>query len=186
MSGAADRTIKWWNIVTGACLQTYDKGHNHEVFDIDVCDDNKKFASVGGDKTAFIWDVFTATVVRKFIGHDQQINCVSYNQLYNVLVTGSYDATVKIWDLEARNMRPIQTLFDFTDSVTKIQVTTDQIICASVDEHLRIYDIRMGKLYTQHMNAPVNGLYAWGDDDYVICTTTENKIMLYDKAEGKI
>ena len=36
------------------------------------------------------------------------------------------------------------------------------------------------------MGAPINGLYACGDDDYVFCTTTDNKIFLYDKGEEKI
>ena len=36
------------------------------------------------------------------------------------------------------------------------------------------------------MGAPINGLYAWGDDDFVFWTTTENKIYLYDKGEEKI
>ena len=110
----------------------------------------------------------------------------SYNKFYNVLVSGSYDSTVKIWDFEARNSRPIQTLFDFQDSVTSIWVSSDQIICGSVDENLRIYDIRFGKLKTHSMGAPINGLYAWGDDDYIFCTTTDNKVLLYDKGEEKI
>ena len=63
MSGSADRCIKLWNITNGKCLKTYDKGHNQEVFDIDVCDDNKKFVSVGGDKSIFLWDVFTANIL---------------------------------------------------------------------------------------------------------------------------
>lgn len=77
-----------------------------------------------------------------------------------MLVSGSYDATVKIWDVEARNSRALQTLFDFQDSVTSISVTTDQIICGSVDGYLRIYDIRFGKLLTHNMGAPINGLHA--------------------------
>jgi hypothetical protein len=36
------------------------------------------------------------------------------------------------------------------------------------------------------MGAPINGLYACGDDDYIFVTTTQNKILLYDKAEEKI
>jgi mitogen-activated protein kinase organizer 1 len=133
-----------------------------------------------------VWDVFTGNIIRKFMGHDQQVNCVSYNNFYNVLVSGSYDSTVKIWDMEARNSRPLQTLFDFQDSVTDVCVTSDQIIASSVDENLRIYDIRFGKLRTHNIGAPINGLYACGDDDFVFCTTTDNKIFLYDKSEESI
>ena len=78
LSGASDRIIKLWNITTGSWLKTYDKGHNHEVFDIAVCNDNKAFASVGGDKFVVVWDVFTGNIIRKFTGHDKQVNCVRY------------------------------------------------------------------------------------------------------------
>ena len=49
----------------------------------------------------------------------------------------------------SNNKRPLQTLSDFKDSVTRILVSMDQIICGSVDGVLRSYDVRMGKIYEQ-------------------------------------
>lgn len=36
------------------------------------------------------------------------------------------------------------------------------------------------------MGAPISGLHACGDDDYIFVTTTNNKIFLYDKGEEKV
>jgi len=42
--------------------------------DLQISKDNNRFASVGGDKNAFIWDVATAKIIRKLTGHDSRIN----------------------------------------------------------------------------------------------------------------
>ncbi len=60
-------------------------------------------------------------VIRKFKGHDQRVNCLAFNyeidvigknasEACSVLVTGSYDKTVKIWDLKSHNYEPIHVI----------------------------------------------------------------------------
>jgi WD40 repeat protein len=41
-----------------------------------VSADNSKFASAGGDRQLFLWDVATGQTIRKFAGHDGVINSV--------------------------------------------------------------------------------------------------------------
>ena len=45
--------------------------------------DSARFASVGGDKVFFLWDVGTGRVVRRFTGHEQMINTVAFNAVGN-------------------------------------------------------------------------------------------------------
>ena len=35
-----------------------------------------RFASCGGDRQVFLWDVSTGSIIRKFRGHDAYINTV--------------------------------------------------------------------------------------------------------------
>lgn len=49
--------------------------------------DNGRFASVGGDKTAFVWDVTTGKTIRKFTGHNSRINTCAWNNDFSVLTT---------------------------------------------------------------------------------------------------
>ena len=46
-----------------------------------ITPDNARFASVGGDRGFFLWDVGTARVIRRLPGHDQTINSVAFNQV---------------------------------------------------------------------------------------------------------
>jgi mitogen-activated protein kinase organizer 1 len=95
-------------------------------------------------------------IIRKFLAHNHRINCLALNPYQNVICSGSYDNTVKLWDLQSRNHKPMQVLDDFKDSVTKIIVTDDSIIAGSVDGVLRTYDLRMGKLVRDSINRKYN------------------------------
>jgi mitogen-activated protein kinase organizer 1 len=59
LSGSLDKDIILSNPYKGTTIKNYSKIHNHEIFDLAITKDNNKFASVGGDKHAFLWDVQT-------------------------------------------------------------------------------------------------------------------------------
>lgn len=63
--------------------------------------DNSRFVSCGSDKTLIYWDVATGQPIRKLRGHSSRINCVRLNAEGTMAVTGSYDSTVRCWDLKA-------------------------------------------------------------------------------------
>ena len=143
LSGGQDRTVRLWNPSVGTEIKTY-SGHGYEVLSITVyvsqsivniaqrrlkhvvndssrsSHDNGKFASSGGDRTVFLWDVTTGNTIRRISGHHGKINVVDFNEEATVLASGtkrkpeprvidtdstsgSYDATVKLWDLRYRS-----------------------------------------------------------------------------------
>lgn len=50
--------------------------------------DNTHFASCGGDKSVFLWDVQAGAVVRRFSGHNSKVNTVAFNHDGSVLASG--------------------------------------------------------------------------------------------------
>ena len=54
-----------------------------------------------------------------------------------MLVTGSYDTTVRCWDCRSRNAMPIQTMSHAKDSVSALAASGHQIFVASVDGTVR-------------------------------------------------
>lgn len=73
MTGGEDRTIMLWNPLKilssaapsssgsspGSCLlvKGYSGAHGYSVSDVAISRDNERFASCGGDKTVFLWDI---------------------------------------------------------------------------------------------------------------------------------
>lgn len=62
-------------------------------------------------------------------------------------LSGSYDATVRLWDCKSQSTKPIQVLDEATDSISSIHVAGHEIVTGSVDGRVRIYDLRMGIVY---------------------------------------
>ena len=61
--------------VSSGLIQTY-SAHGYEVLDIAVSEDNARFASVGGDRQVFLWDVAQGRTLRRWSGHGARVNCV--------------------------------------------------------------------------------------------------------------
>jgi COMPASS component SWD3 len=57
-------------------------------------------ASVGGDKTARVWDAGTGKEVFTFKGHTADVWGVAFSPNGKRLATGSWDKTVKVWQLD--------------------------------------------------------------------------------------
>ena len=61
--------------------------------------------------------------------------------------TGSFDATVRLWDCKSQSTKPIQVLEEAKDSISTLQVVGHEISTGSVDGRVRVYDLRMGMLH---------------------------------------
>lgn len=63
---------------------------------IDVCvyadsaHDNSRFASSGGDRQVFLWDVMTGQTIRRIPGHMGKIFAVEFNEDASVLASGEF------------------------------------------------------------------------------------------------
>lgn len=60
--------------------------------------------------------------------------------------TGSFDATVRLWDCKSQSIKPIQVLEESRDSVSSLHVYGYEIVTGSVDGRIRLYDLRKGML----------------------------------------
>lgn len=132
------------------------------MLDIAVAEANDRFVSVGGDKSVFLWDVATAQTLRRWAGHGGRVNaCALAGEGESVVVSGSYDSTVKLWDTKARSERPLMTLSEAKDSVSTIDVSGTEIVAGSIDGKVRCYDVRKGLVETDVIGGTLLGL-RWG------------------------
>ena len=149
--------------------------------------DNSRFVSAGLDRCIFLWDVGTGNIVRRIRGHNNKINTLELNKESNILFSGSYDTTIKIWDLKSHNKDPIQTLSDFKDSVSSIKLVDDYILyTASIDGRIRTYDIRKGKLITDHVMESLTNISISIDKNCILVSCLDNSLKLFDTSSGEL
>jgi mitogen-activated protein kinase organizer 1 len=194
MTCGDDRSLRLWNPVKpgqadnskALLIKTYTGVHGYGILDLCIASDNSKFASVGGDRAGFFWDVSTGRIIRKLQGHTSRINTVAYNDDNTVLLTGSYDKTVCAWDLRSSGRVPIQTLETFSDSVSSIACTPSQIIAGSVDGCLRVFDLRAGYMHCDTLQDSITHVSLTADSRCVVSSCIGSVAQLSDIFTGKV
>ncbi|KAI5781223.1 WD40-repeat-containing domain protein [Geopyxis carbonaria] len=78
---------------------------------------------------------------RIFKGHSDGIMCLQFDD--QILATGSYDSTIKIWDID--NGEEISTLTGHTSGVRCLQFDDTKLISGSMDRTLKIWNYRTGQ-----------------------------------------
>ncbi|KAK7559199.1 mitogen-activated protein kinase organizer 1 [Phyllosticta citricarpa] len=185
LTGSSDRTIRLFNATKASLVQSY-TGHGYEVLDIAVTEDNARFASCGGDKSVFVWDVATAKTLRRLAGHVGRVNGVAWAAAADVLVSGSFDATVKLWDLKSQSTKPLMTLDEARDGVSSVAAVEHQIFAGSVDGRVRTYDIRMGMVYEDVVGHSVTSITPTKIADSALVSSLDSTLRLMDLANGKL
>jgi mitogen-activated protein kinase organizer 1 len=103
-----------------------------------------------------------------------------------VLLTGSYDKTILIWDLRSNTRDAIQTLSDFKDSVTSVLSTSNEIIAGCVDGNIRTYDIRNGRCHTDELADPITSINVSHDQRCLLSTCLGGQLRMTEISSGKL
>lgn len=177
--------------VESKTIQKY-SAHGYAVLDIACASDNKSFASVGGDRSVFLWDVQTAQTTRRFggstnLGHQSKVNAVEFaGEGDSLVVSGGDDRSVRIWDCRSRDAKPVMVLEEARDGISCLAIPKagGEIIAGSVDERVRGYDVRTGKCSVDVVGASVTSVSVTRDGGAVLVGSLDSTIRLLDRRDG--
>ncbi|KAI0913346.1 WD40-repeat-containing domain protein [Ustulina deusta] len=172
----------------GRLIQTY-SAHGYEVLSLSVSADNARFASAGGDRSVFLWDVASAQTLRRFgggpQGHSARVNSVCFaGEDDSLLVSGGLDTSVRIWDVRSGAPKPVQVLSEAKDAVTAVAAHGPEIVAGSVDGRVRTYDVRAGRCVTDVLGPSVTSLCLTRDGKAVLVSGLDSKLRLMDRETG--
>lgn len=154
-SGAADRTIKVWDLASSKLKLTL-TGHIMAVRGIVISPRHPYMFSCSEDKTVKCWDLEKNKIIRDYHGHLSSVYSIDLHPTLDVIATGGRDSSVRIWDIRTRV--PIHVLTGHDSSVTNVrcQATSPEILSTSMDGTVRAFDLTAGKLLhtlTHHKKA---------------------------------
>jgi WD40 repeat protein len=98
-SGDSSNRIRLFNINVNFTLNKTLLDHTKPVTDLVLIDENK-LASSSQDTTIVIWDLIGLVKIKTLFGHLNWINVVSLVSMNNILVSGSNDQTLRVWDVK--------------------------------------------------------------------------------------
>ena len=118
---------------------------------------------------------------RIFKGHTNGVMCLQFDD--EVLITGSYDATVKVWDIKTG--QEIRTLTGHSQGIRCLQFEDSKLITGSLDNTMKIWNWRTGALI-KTLNGHSQGVIGLHMADKLLASgSSDNTIMVHDFTQMK-
>lgn len=119
--------------------------------------------------------------LKTFKGHSNGVTCL---QIWDdtTLATGSYDNTIKIWDLESG--QEIRTLEGHTRGIRSLQMDEQKLVSASLDGTVKFWNWRTGQLLST-LSSHTDGVISVHFQDEVIASgSIDHTIRVYNFQTG--
>ncbi len=127
-SGAADNTIRLWEVASGRELRAL-SGHKNWIKSLALSNKGVMLASGSNDQTIKLWDVNSGSVIHTLGGHIGSVDVLVFSPDDRWLISGSNDHAIKVW--EVATGREVQTLKGHTLAITALAFSPDGKVLAS-------------------------------------------------------
>jgi U3 small nucleolar RNA-associated protein 15 len=102
LAGSEESALKLFDVSSKNLLRVF-KGHERPVHRCSFMPTDNQIVSFSDDKTVGLWDMPTEVMLHRFEGHNDYVRCGSVlSSNSDLIVSGSYDHMVKVWDKRER------------------------------------------------------------------------------------
>merc|ERR1712087_99751 len=118
--------------------------------------------SASGDGTCILWDVESRSAKKIFMDHTGDVMSIDLNQKTpNLFVSGSVDATAKVWDMRTSD----RCVANFPGHISDINtvkwfVDNQSIVTGSDDGTVRLFDMRSYRQLNEYADAENRSLHS--------------------------
>jgi len=186
LTGAADKTVRLWDVKTGRCLRVFE-GHTNEVWSVAWSADQRRALSGSQDTTMRLWDVETGRCQRVLKGHTDAVLSVAWSADHRRALSGSGDKTVRQWDIETG--RCLRVFEGHTSWIYSVAWSPDQrrALSDSMDMTVRLWDLETGRclrVLEGHMGGVLS--VAWSADQrHALSGSYDETVRLWNVETGR-
>ncbi|GJN20807.1 hypothetical protein PR202_gb08229 [Eleusine coracana subsp. coracana] len=165
------------------------KTNKPDILSMDIHPSKDIIATGGIDTNAVLFDRPSGQILCTLTGHSKKITTLKFVSRDELVVTGSADKTVRIWQQsDDGNYNCIRTLRDHTAEVEAVTVHATQkyFVSASKDNSWCFYDITTGSCLTQSNVATFEGhvgqvtAMSFSENGYFLATAAHDGVKLWD------
>jgi WD40 repeat protein len=133
-----------------------------------------------------IWRVSDGKCLHRLPGHTNHVVSVAFSPAGDVLISGSYDNTVRIWDIAQSRLRT--TLHNLKGQVSSLAFLPDgqSLLIACGDEGLKTCDLRTNKLRIAAAGCRANVMAVSPNGALVATSYEPPKLEFWSLAEGRM
>jgi len=188
VSASNDHTLKVWDWQTGQYLHTL-TGHQHWVRDVAFESSSSSIPVMASSDAAgvvFLWNSETWSEIQHFSAHDQAVRAIAFGA-DGMLLTGSEDKTLKLWDLATKTCT--HTFMGHEAAVYAVQNAASEslVFSGSADGEIRLWNIVTGQcqsIFSHHGDA-VWALSLSADGDWLASASADSTIRVWNWQTGQ-
>ncbi|KAK0385024.1 hypothetical protein NLU13_7502 [Sarocladium strictum] len=147
VAGDDSGTVQVFDVGSRAILRTW-KSHKQPVWATRWSEtDLTSVLSASDDKTVRLWDLPSNDPVRTFVGHGDYVRSANFmpGTMGNMVISGSYDATVKLWDPRAGRDSAVMTFKHAAPVEDVLSMPSGTTVLAAAGNSVSVLDLVAGK-----------------------------------------
>ncbi|KAF3986657.1 hypothetical protein FT663_03041 [Candidozyma haemuli var. vulneris] len=165
-------------------LVTGSRDHNLHVWKLPLDNEEENADEITETKTYDSKDPDNPYLVAVLVGHTQSVRSVSgYG---NIIISGSYDTTVRVWDLKEGG-RCKHVLEGHNDRIysTSLNYKTRRCYSGSMDSSINVWDFEKGKLlFSLEGHNSLVGLLELSED-YLVSAAADSTLRVWNPHTGE-
>lgn len=178
LSGSLDKTVKLWDFHTKT-LEFNFKGHQNSVFCVCFADNELLAASGSQDRSIIVWDLIEKTAKFRFQGHNESVKSVFFVNDQNLL-SGSFDKTVKIWNLNTLECKNIEVSHKVMSVCAAVHKNLG--FCGGDEGGIKAFCLDSGNVVAE-LNGHTGGIRALAvgqNGDVIVSASSDKTVRLWD------
>ena len=132
-------------------------------------------------------NAITGSRIAVLSGDINFVGCLTFSQDGTMLVSGSYDTTIKLWDMQTGGV--VKTFQGHTKHVTAVSISPNctTIASGSVDNTVRLWDIQTGECHCViQQESSVKCIHFFPLDPHHFISVSDNKVQKWNIGGHKI
>jgi guanine nucleotide-binding protein G(I)/G(S)/G(T) subunit beta-1 len=152
--------------------------------------DDSHILTASGDSTCILWNIDRRQQIQPFQGHYGDVMSISLSS-NNTFISGSVDASVKLWDTRTRGNQSVKTFRGHAADVNSVTFFPDgnSFATGSDDSTCRIFDVRavaqVNRYQAQANNVGVTSVAFSGSGRILFSGYDDHSCVAYDTATTK-
>jgi WD40 repeat protein len=185
---AADNVVRVFDVSTGRELERFESGvpADQPLLDLAFAPDQETVLAAGTDKLVHVWRV---SALRSLEAHKGPSTAVAFVGDGARFATTGKDATVRLWPLEAEDLKPVLELKGGAGALSSLVADTEGTLltAAGADQKLYTWKLEDGSLVsTVETPAAVTGLSLAGEPLKLAVAGLDRSVRVYSPEDGRL
>ena len=141
----------------------------------------KNIIAVSNWKDIAVLDAITGSQMAVYSGHADDVTSLTYSPDGKLLVSGSWDNTIKVWDIQTGGV--VNTFHGHIEVVNSVSISADctTIASGSSDQTFRLWNIQTGECYcTTKQTAEVTEVHFFPLNSKQLVSVSNDKVWLWN------